>query len=82
MPSTRRGVDCPATLSVVGFDDMPEAEYFTPPLTTVRQDFTEVGSRGFDLLLDEIESGQPLIGQGERFRRSSSCDRAPPRPAV
>jgi DNA-binding LacI/PurR family transcriptional regulator len=36
---------------------MPEAAYFTPPLTTIRQDFEEVGRRGFHLLLDEIESG-------------------------
>lgn len=27
----------PMELSVVGFDDMPRAEYLTPPLTTVRQ---------------------------------------------
>jgi DNA-binding LacI/PurR family transcriptional regulator len=53
-----QGRELPAALSVVGFDDMPEAEYFTPPLTTIRQDFTEIGSRGFDLLLDEIQSGQ------------------------
>jgi len=37
------GRELPAALSVVGFDDMPEAAYFTPPLTTVRQDFGEVG---------------------------------------
>jgi DNA-binding LacI/PurR family transcriptional regulator len=48
--------DLPGAVSVVGFDDMPEAAYFTPPLTTIRQDFIEVGSRGFHLLLDEIES--------------------------
>ncbi len=51
------GHEIPAALSVVGFDDMPEAAYFSPPLTTIRQDFTEVGSRGFHLLLEEIESG-------------------------
>jgi DNA-binding LacI/PurR family transcriptional regulator len=51
------GRELPAALSVVGFDDMPEAAYFTPPLTTIRQDFEEVGRRGFHLLLDEIESG-------------------------
>ena len=33
----------PGDVSVVGFDDIPEAAFFTPPLTTVRQDFTEVG---------------------------------------
>jgi DNA-binding LacI/PurR family transcriptional regulator len=51
------GRELPAALSVVGFDDMPETAYFTPPLTTIRQDFEEVGRRGFHLLLDEIESG-------------------------
>jgi DNA-binding LacI/PurR family transcriptional regulator len=51
------GCELPSALSVIGFDDMPEAAYFTPPLTTIRQDFTEIGSRGFHLLLDEIESG-------------------------
>ena len=35
----------PDDVSVVGFDDIPEAGYFLPPLTTVRQDFAEVGRR-------------------------------------
>ena len=33
------GCEIPRQVSVVGFDDIPEAQYFTPPLTTVRQDF-------------------------------------------
>ena len=37
------GVEVPGQVSLVGFDDVPEAAYFTPPLTTVRQDFQEVG---------------------------------------
>jgi DNA-binding LacI/PurR family transcriptional regulator len=45
----------PQDVSVVGFDDIPEAPYFTPPLTTVRQDFDEMGRRGLRLLLDAIE---------------------------
>ena len=47
----------PDEVSLVGFDDMPEAAYFTPPLTTVRQDFGEVGRRSLALLVDQIESG-------------------------
>jgi DNA-binding LacI/PurR family transcriptional regulator len=47
----------PAEMSVVGFDDIPEAAFFTPPLTTVRQDFLQVGRGGFDLLIEEIERG-------------------------
>src|SRR3954453_95935 len=46
----------PQDISVVGFDDIPEAPYFTPPLTTVRQDFDEMGRRGLRLLLERIEA--------------------------
>jgi DNA-binding LacI/PurR family transcriptional regulator len=46
----------PEDISIVGFDDIPEAPYFSPPLTTVRQDFLEMGRRSLHLLLDEIAS--------------------------
>lgn len=49
------GREVPKQLSVVGFDDIPEAAYFTPPLTTVRQDFAELGRRCLNLLLDRVE---------------------------
>jgi DNA-binding LacI/PurR family transcriptional regulator len=48
----------PDDISIVGFDDIPEAEYFTPPLTTVRQNFNEMGRRSLLLLLERIESGE------------------------
>jgi DNA-binding LacI/PurR family transcriptional regulator len=48
----------PAEVSVVGFDDIPESPYFMPPLTTVRQDFGELGSRSLRLLLRTIEAGR------------------------
>jgi DNA-binding LacI/PurR family transcriptional regulator len=51
------GRDVPGDVSLVGFDDLPEVAYLTPPLTTVRQDFAEVGRRGMALLLDQIEAG-------------------------
>jgi DNA-binding LacI/PurR family transcriptional regulator len=50
------GREIPRDISVVGFDDVPEAQYFTPPLTTVRQDFGEMGGRGLWLLLAIIEA--------------------------
>lgn len=52
------GRHVPRDLSVVGFDDIPEAAYFTPPLTTVRQDFAELGRRCLQILLARIEGGE------------------------
>lgn len=48
----------PDDVSVVGFDDIPESPFFLPPLTTVRQDFDELGNRGVRLLLATIEAGR------------------------
>ena len=45
----------PEDVSVVGFDDMPEAADFSPPLTTVRQDFAEIGRTAVDALVTAIE---------------------------
>jgi DNA-binding LacI/PurR family transcriptional regulator len=50
-----RGVRVPEDVLVAGFDDMPEAAYFTPPLTTIRQDFFAVGQQAIDLLVAEIK---------------------------
>ena len=48
------GREIPRDVSLIGFDDVPFARYLTPPLTTVRQDFEEIGERGVQLLLDAI----------------------------
>jgi DNA-binding LacI/PurR family transcriptional regulator len=52
------GIRVPQDVLVAGFDDIPEAAYFTPPLTTVRQDFAAVGRRSIELLLEQVESGR------------------------
>ncbi|MCW2698313.1 MAG: Transcriptional regulator, LacI family [Modestobacter sp.] len=48
------GVSVPGDVSVVGFDDVPEGEFYTPPLTTVRQDFAELGRRGVEVVLARL----------------------------
>ena len=58
------GLSVPGDVSVVGFDDLPEAPYFTPPLTTVRQDFAELGRRGVQLVLARLQGGGPAPGPG------------------
>ena len=48
------GLSIPGDMSVVGFDDIPEAAHFFPPLTTVRQNFPEIGRRAVSLLISEL----------------------------
>lgn len=45
------GLDVPNDVSVVGFDDIPVASHVWPPLTTIHQDFPELGRRAIELLL-------------------------------
>jgi DNA-binding LacI/PurR family transcriptional regulator len=52
-----RGLTVPEDVSVVGFDDIPEAAYFHPPMTTVRQDFAALGQLMMQKALVELEEG-------------------------
>jgi DNA-binding LacI/PurR family transcriptional regulator len=52
------GLRVPEHVSVVGFDAIPESAFFMPPLTTVRQDFLEMGRQGFRLLQRQIDEGR------------------------
>ncbi|MER5639121.1 LacI family DNA-binding transcriptional regulator [Kitasatospora sp. NPDC002227] len=57
------GRSVPGDISVVGFDDIPEAAYFIPPLTTVRQDFGELGRRALELLVAELGGSASPVTQ-------------------
>jgi DNA-binding LacI/PurR family transcriptional regulator len=54
---SEHGRRVPGDVSIVGFDDVPEAAYFTPPLTTVRPDFAAAARASLELLMEQIESG-------------------------
>jgi DNA-binding LacI/PurR family transcriptional regulator len=48
------GLRVPRDVSIVGFDDVPEAGFYSPPLSTVRQDFGEVGRQALNTLSDRM----------------------------
>jgi DNA-binding LacI/PurR family transcriptional regulator len=50
-----QGRRVPEDVSVAGFDDIPEAAYFWPSLTTVRQPFSLLGERALELTLRALE---------------------------
>ncbi|MRG60411.1 LacI family DNA-binding transcriptional regulator [Agromyces sp. CFH 90414] len=73
------GRDVPGDVSVVGFDDIPEAEHFSPPLTTVRQDFDLLGRDAMSAvltLLGDEEAADPPVRAPTLVVRAST---APPR---
>ncbi|GAB3596031.1 LacI family DNA-binding transcriptional regulator [Microbacterium tumbae] len=50
------GVAVPGEISVVGFDDVPDAAYYWPRLTTVRQDFDELARRAVRAVVGDAEA--------------------------
>ncbi|MFF8276145.1 LacI family DNA-binding transcriptional regulator [Streptomyces lateritius] len=72
---TERGRSVPEEVSIVGFDDVPEAPYYSPPLTTVRQDFAAVANATLHLLLrlmnEGSTGGSQVVITPELVRRAS-----------
>ncbi|MBT2532765.1 LacI family DNA-binding transcriptional regulator [Arthrobacter sp. ISL-48] len=56
------GISVPDDVSVTGIDDIPEAAYFSPPLTTLRVDFAAQGRTAVQELLGLINRTEPLRG--------------------
>jgi LacI family purine nucleotide synthesis repressor len=49
------GVRVPEDISVIGYDNIELAEYFSPPLTTIHQPKRRVGKNAFEILLERIK---------------------------
>lgn len=80
---TEAGRQVPRDVSVIGFDDIPEAAFMVPPLTTVRPNFAEVGHRCITVMLDQLQdparTRHHSVVMGELVVRRSSGP--PPRRA-
>jgi LacI family transcriptional regulator len=53
-----RGLDVPADISVIGFDDIPTSSFVFPPLTTMRQPHAEMAERAVNELVALIQGGE------------------------
>jgi len=49
-----QGIRVPNDISIVGFDDIPEAGFIRPPLTTIKQDFARLGKLSVQCLVDQL----------------------------
>ena len=69
------GIRVPEELSVVGFDDIPLSRYTAPPLTTVRQNRTELGKSAFyalSSLMNDVPISTLLLHAELIVRKSSA----------
>jgi DNA-binding LacI/PurR family transcriptional regulator len=75
----RLGLRVPEDLSVVAYDDMPLADYLTPPLTTIRMPLAELGAAAVDALVEQLLGAEPedvvVAGEPQVVVRGST---APP----
>lgn len=73
----KQGLTLPQDLSVVGFDDLPAAQYCSPTLTTIAQPRYEIGRQSFLLLLEQLQGH--TVAKGSRLLdsdliiRESAC---------
>jgi DNA-binding LacI/PurR family transcriptional regulator len=77
------GRPVPSTLSIVGFDDMPESDSFWPPLTTIHQYFEHIGRGSIQALLSALdgdsEPSQLVVPTRLVVRSSTTVPPARPR---
>ena len=60
------GISCPEDISVVGYDDAPQAAFFTPPLTTIHVPVYDLAKEAARSLLNHLKEGNPtkrFVGQ-------------------
>jgi LacI family gluconate utilization system Gnt-I transcriptional repressor len=70
MECRRRGIDIPRQLSVMGFGDFEIGQQMVPPLTTISVDFSGLGRRAGEMIIDLLRHGVA----GQETRQNNSID--------
>lgn len=74
------GRSVPDEVSVVGFDNIPESGYYQPPLTTISQDFHQLGARAMEALLQLVNhQNKPAMARSVTPKLVVRASTAPPR---
>jgi DNA-binding LacI/PurR family transcriptional regulator len=74
-----RGFTAPDDFSIAGVDDMPDARFFAPPLTSMSMDFVGLGRAGFEMVAERIRTGDRAARRVIEPRLVSRRSTAPPR---
>ena len=81
------GLSCPGDISVIGFDDISQAAYHLPSLTTVRQPLRQMGEMAAQMLIKRIQNPKDAYPDFVNFepelivRESTAAVRADVRPS-
>jgi DNA-binding transcriptional regulator YhcF (GntR family) len=65
------GLNVPGDISIAGFDDIPDAEYMNPPLTTVKVPYYKMGVKAVKRLLSSQEEKPIIIKAQLKIRKST-----------
>lgn len=71
------GIEVPADISVLGFDNIPESQYLVPSLTTVSQSFDQIGNVAIEKMLLQLRESAPreaVMLKPDLITRDSTCE--------
>ncbi len=74
------GLSVPGNIAVIGYGNLEEGRYMTPPLSTVNQSPDRIGTACVDMLIDIIDNGSqppPIVFPPELIVRASTHQKAP-----